>query len=158
MPITCWYVGMAFISLHQASQSENLKESALADLEILVLAIKELKKMWATAAVFEQTFERLRSDNRSLNAEEFPNRHLGNERSTRALHSEEEVLQSGIDWMDYFPFATSQTSLVAEKLMTQQNLEPIFWAGIDDLTFGSIPNYQDFIQGLDSWIDPTSFP
>ncbi|RJE25055.1 hypothetical protein PHISCL_02590 [Aspergillus sclerotialis] len=158
MPITCWYVGMAFISLQQAARSEHLKESALADLEILVIAIKELKKMWATAAVFEQTFERLRSNDRSLNPEDFPNRHLGNERSTRALHSEAEVLQSGIDWMDYFPFVTPQTSLVAEKLLAQQNSDPVFWTGLDDLTFGSIPNYQDFMEGLDGWIDPTSFP
>lgn len=157
MPITCWYVGMAFISLQQASRNEHLKESSLADLEILVIAIKELKNMWATAAVLEQMFERLRSNDRSLNPEDFPNRHLGNERSTRALHSEAEVLQSGIDWMDYFPFVTPQTSLVAEKLLAQQNSDPVFWTGLDDLTFDSIPNYQDFMEGLDGWIDPDSF-
>ena len=148
---------MAFISLQQASRNEHLKESSLADLEILVIAIKELKNMWATAAVLEQMFERLRSNDRSLNPEDFPNRHLGNERSTRALHSEAEVLQSGIDWMDYFPFVTPQTSLVAEKLLAQQNSDPVFWTGLDDLTFDSIPNYQDFMEGLDGWIDPDSF-
>lgn len=160
MPITCWYVGMGFIGLLQASRSEHLKEGALADLEILMLAIKQLKNMWATAAVFEQTFDRLRSNNsRCLSPEEFPNRHLGNEQSTRALHSEQEVvlLQSGIDWMEYFPFVTAKTSLVAERLLARQNIDVDFWNGVDETAFSSIPHFQDFMGGLDSWVDPASF-
>jgi hypothetical protein len=160
MPITCWYVGMGFIALLQASRREHLKEGASADLEILFLAIKQLKDMWATAAVFEQTFERLRANNNrslNLNREEFPNRHLGNDRSARALHSEEEVLQSGVEWMDYFPFVTAQTSLVAEKLLAQQNVDVVFGNGLDEIGFDGIPNYQDFMEGLDSWINSASF-
>ncbi|CAI7668204.1 unnamed protein product [Penicillium palitans] len=158
-PITCWYVGMGFMALLQASRSESLKDSASADLEILVLSIKELKKMWATAALFEQKFDRLRSNEKSLNSEDFPNRHLGNEQSTRALNSEEEALHSGIDWVDYFPFVSSQTSVVAEKLLVQQkqNMGFIFWDGLDDMVSDTMPNYQDFMQGLESWADPNAF-
>lgn len=158
-PISCWYVGMGFMALLQASRSESLKDSASADLEILALSIKELKKMWATAALFEQKFDRLRSNERSLNSEDFPNRHLGNEQSTRALNSEDEALHSGIDWIDYFPFVSSQTSVVAEKLLVQQkqNMGFIFWDGLDDMTSDTMPNYQDFMQGLESWADPNAF-
>lgn len=157
MPITCWYVGMGFIALLQASKGENLEDGASADLEILILTMKELKNMWATAALFEQAFERLRSNDKTLNSEDFPNRHLGNEQSTRALNSEEEVLHNGIVWTDYFPFVTSQTSVVAEKLLAQQNMEFVVWHGLGDMAFDSIPNYQDFMEGLDGWIDPNTF-
>ncbi|KAF9888522.1 hypothetical protein FE257_008629 [Aspergillus nanangensis] len=157
MPITCWYVGMGFIALLQASRNECLNDGASADLEILILAMRELKKMWGTAALFEQTFERLRSNDRALTSEDFPNRHLGNEQSTRALNSEEEALHSGIDWIEYFPFVTSQTSVVAEKLLAQQNQDFIFWDGFEEMAFNRIPSYQDFMEGLDSWADPNSF-
>ncbi|KAJ5825862.1 hypothetical protein N7474_003000 [Penicillium riverlandense] len=157
MPITCWYTGMGFIALLQASRSERLKDGASADLEILILAIKELKNMWATAALFEQTFERLRSNGKSLSPEEFPNRHLVNEQSTRALNSEEAVLHSGVDWIDYFPFVTSETSVVAENLLDQQNMDFTFWDGLGEMAFDTIPNYQDFMEGIDSWADPNAF-
>ncbi|CAI7588026.1 unnamed protein product [Penicillium glandicola] len=158
-PITCWYVGMGFMALLQASRSESLNDGASADLEILALSVKELKKMWATAAIFEQTFERLRSTDRSLNPEDFPHRHLGNEQSTRALNSEDEVLHSGIDWVDYFPFVSSQTSVVAEKLLVQrkQNVAFTFWDGLGDMASDTISNYQDFMEGLESWADPNAF-
>lgn len=156
MPITCWYTGMGFIALLPASRSEHLKDGANADLEILVLAIKQLKTMWGTAGVFEQTFDRLRGTNRILTPEDFPNRHLSNDQSTRALHSEEQVLQSGVDWMDYFPFVTPQTSIVAEKLLAQKNTDFVFWTGLDE-SLDAIPNYQDFMEGLDGWVDPASF-
>ncbi|KAJ5382992.1 hypothetical protein N7517_000903 [Penicillium concentricum] len=158
-PITCWYVGMGFMALLQASRSESLKDGASADLEILALSIKELKNMWATAGLFEQTFERLRSNDKSLDSEDFPNRHLGNEQSARALNSEDEVFESGIDWVDYFPFVSSQTSVVAGKLLVQQKEEAgfIFWDGLGDMASDTIPNYQDFMEGLESWADPNSF-
>lgn len=154
MPITCWYTGMAFIALLQASRTEHLKSGANADLEILILAIKQLKNMWATATVFEQQFDRLRANSGPLTPQDFPNSHLGNDRSTRALNSEEEVLQSGIDWLDYFPFVTSQTSSVAEKLLAQQNLDPV---SFDNLSETYMFHYQAFIEGFDNWADCTVF-
>ncbi|KAL4889854.1 fungal-specific transcription factor domain-containing protein [Aspergillus ambiguus] len=157
MPITCWYVGMGFIALLQASRNETLKDSANTDLEILVLAMRELKNMWGTAEIFEQTFEQLRSNDRTLNPEDFPNRHLGNERSTRALNSEEEVLHSGIDWIEYFPFVTSQTSVVAEKLLAQQKQNWAFWDSLSDMAINKIPSYEDFMGGLDCWTDFNTF-
>ncbi|KAJ5827319.1 hypothetical protein N7447_004082 [Penicillium robsamsonii] len=158
-PITCWYVGMGFMALLQASRSESLKDGATADLDILVLSIKELKKMWATAGLFDQTFDRLRSNDKCLGSEDFPNRHLGNEQSARALNSEEVVLHSDIDWMDYFPFVSSQTSVVAGKLLVQQKKDVgfIFWDGLGDMGSDTIPNYQDFMEGLESWADPNAF-
>lgn len=59
--------------------------------------------------------------------------------------------------MDYFPFVTPKTSLVAEKMLAQQNMDLLFWGGVDQTAFGPIPQYQDFMGGLESWIDPASF-
>jgi hypothetical protein len=59
--------------------------------------------------------------------------------------------------MDYFPFVTAQTSLVAEKLLAQQNVDVVFGSGLDEIGVDGIPNYQDFMEGLDSWINSASF-
>ncbi|KAH8695549.1 hypothetical protein BGW36DRAFT_418249 [Talaromyces proteolyticus] len=151
MPITCWYTAMSFICLLQVSRTEHLRSAAQAEIDILISNIKELQKMWATATVVGQQFDRLLARNKPLTPEDFPNSHLGNNRSTRALHSEEDVLQSGIDWLDYFPFVTSQTSSVAEQLLAPQNAEEFLW---DD---ASMFLCQDFLQGMDDWAGPDIF-
>lgn len=151
MPITCWYSAMAFICLLQALRTDHLKDGAKAEIEILVLTVKELQKKWATGTVIRQQFERLLERNKPLTPEDFPNSHLGNNRSTRALHSEEDVLTSGIDWLDYFPFVTSQTSAVAEQLLVPTSSNEIFW---DEK---SIFLCTDFLQGLDDWASCSDF-
>lgn len=151
MPITCWYTAMSFICLLQASRTDQLRDGAKAEIEILVLTIKELQKMWATGAVVRQQFERLLERDKPLTPEDFPNSHLGNNRSTRALHAEADVLLSGIDWLEYFPFVTSQTSAVAEQLMIPQNTDELFW---DE---ASIFFCTDFLQGLDNWASCSDF-
>ncbi|OQD98648.1 hypothetical protein PENVUL_c069G05396 [Penicillium vulpinum] len=158
-PITCWYVNMGFMALLQASRSEGLKDGATADLDILGLSIMELKKMWATAGIFEQTFERLRSNDKSLKSGDLPNRHAGNEKFARALGSEDEDLHSDIDWVDYFPFVSSQTSVVAEKLLVQQKQHTgfIFWDGLGDIASDVIPNCREFMEGLEGWADLNAF-
>lgn len=151
MPITCWYSAIAFTTLIQASRTENLREAAMANAETLMLAIKELSKMWATGKVFEVQCRRLLENSKPLTPEDFPGAHLGNDRSIRALNSELEVLQSGIDWLDYFPFVTSQTSQVSEKLLAPQSIEDFFW----DET--SLVHCDDLLQGLDGWVCPDYF-
>ncbi|KAI7971932.1 hypothetical protein EIK77_007531 [Talaromyces pinophilus] len=151
MPITCWYTAMSFICLLQAHRTDHLKDGAKAEIEILVLTVKELQKKWATGTVIRQQFERLLERNKPLTPEDFPNSHLGNNRSTRALHSEEDVLMSGIDWLDYFPFVTSQTSAVAEQLLVPTASNEIF------LDEESIFLCTDFLQGLDDWASCTDF-
>jgi hypothetical protein len=142
---------MSFICLLQALRTDHLKDGAKAEIEILLLTVKELQKKWATGTVIRQQFERLLERNKPLTPEDFPNSHLGNNRSTRALHSEEDVLTSGIDWLDYFPFVTSQTSIVAESLLVPTGSNEIFW---DE---ESIFLCTDFLQGLDDWAGCSDF-
>jgi hypothetical protein len=157
MPITCWYTGMAFIALLQASKSDHLKEGANADIEILILAIKQLKIMWGTAALFDHGFERLQASGKSASAGGVSNGKSGVNVSTHVATSEEGGLPNGdggTNWMDHFPFVTSQTSLVAEKLLAQQNTDAFPW---DTLLEGSMFHYQDFIDEFDNWGGPTAF-
>lgn len=137
---------MAFIALLQASKTEHLRDGANADLEIVTLAVKQMKKMWGTAEVFDKGFERLHANDKSL--EDFPNRHLTNDRSPRALNSEEGVISNGIDWLDYFPFATSQTSLVAEKLLVKEDIDFFPW---DIMADSTMLQFQGFFEGLGTW-------
>jgi hypothetical protein len=137
---------MAFIALLQASKTEHLRDGANADLEIITLAVKQMKKRWATAEVFDKGFERLLANDKS--GDDFPNRHLTTDRPPRALNSEEGVLSSGIDWLDYFPFATSQTSLVAEKLLVQEDVDFVPW---DIMADSTMLQFRNFFEGLGTW-------
>lgn len=60
MAITCWYCGTAFIALLQACRIEQLRREAEEGLDVLTHAVTQLQKMWATANIFRQGFDRLR--------------------------------------------------------------------------------------------------
>lgn len=157
MGITCWYCGMAFIALLQASQTEHLKLGAEADLDILALAVKQLKSMWATANVFEQGFERLRGKSRppSTTAAGPGLEDLtGDQVDDSQLSTKEVDMHDGIDWMDYFPFVTAQTSIVANQILAQQNANLFSFDNFGDT---SLSHFQDLFEGLDSWADPKLF-
>lgn len=146
---------MGFIALLQASQTEHLKLGADADLDILALAVKQLKSMWATANVFEQGFERLRRKDRpTLATVEGPN--LTDPTADRGndSHLKEVDMHYGIDWMDYFPFVTTQTSVVANQILAQQSANLFSFDNFGDT---SLSHFQDLFEGLDSWTDPKLF-
>lgn len=156
MPITCWYSGMAFIALLHASRSEHLRDNANADLEILHLAVKELKKMWGTANLFDKGFERLlaQRDASHTLAGDGP---AGNG-THQPVHSdsrgaEDQAMSAEIDWMEYFPFLTPQTSAVAERVLGEQSLNMGLW---DESYDPSAFNINCF-EGLDEFADPQMF-
>ncbi|KAL6246286.1 hypothetical protein RBB50_006522 [Rhinocladiella similis] len=149
MGITCWYCGMGFIPLLQAARTEHLRAGADADLDILTLAVKQLKNMWATANVFEQGFARLRQSFRAqapIESSDQPN--------PLPTDVEEDLLHGGIDWIEYFPFVTTQTSPVAGKLLAQKSVDLFLFPDLDD---SSMLHFQDLFEGLDSWTDPKLF-
>ena len=146
------------IALLQASQTEQgLKLGADADLDILALAVKQLKSMWATANVFEQGFERLRRKNRPTStAVEGPNLAglNGDCGNGSHLNIKEVDMHYGIEWMDYFPFVTAQTSVVANQILEQQSANLFSFDNFGDT---SLSHFQDLFEGLDSWTDPKLF-
>jgi hypothetical protein len=155
MPITCWYCGMAFIALLHASRTEHLKDAANADLEILHLAVKQLKKMWGTANLFDKGFERLLALRDSGNMTAAVNGDIVH--GTIAPEGRNDHAENNVDdivWMDYFPFLTAQTSAVAEKVLDQHSLDFNFW---DDLCDPAMLNAPELFEGLYSFTDPAAF-
>ncbi|KAJ5525281.1 hypothetical protein N7494_011931 [Penicillium frequentans] len=129
MAITGWYCGTAFIALLQALRIESLAKSANEDLDILTLAVDQLRQMWPTAAVFYSGFERLRQNavGPDLDSQRAPGPELGMGDGSGYME-----MTDGIDWTAYFPFATSQTSGIASRLLVPHTEELFF----DDDVFG----------------------
>jgi hypothetical protein len=128
MAITCWHVGTAFIALLQACRIPHLSKAANEDLDILAIAVKELQKMWASANVVAQGFERLRapqsatlhdyagqSDPHTTSAGFAPA--PGQHENHFSDHSSEDF-----DWMRFFPFVTKSTGGIAESLVNSVEL------------------------------------
>lgn len=133
MAITCWHTGTAFIALLQACRIPHLNRSANEDLDILAIAARELQKMWASANVIVQGFERLRKPESSLllgvNTDSLGNTdrtangadlrgHLidGVGTATNSLPDDD------FDWMRFFPFVSKSTGGIAESLISGREL------------------------------------
>ncbi|KAF2854208.1 hypothetical protein T440DRAFT_442756 [Plenodomus tracheiphilus IPT5] len=133
MAITCWHVGTAFIALLQACRIPHLSRSANEDLDILSIAVRELQKMWASANVIAQGFERLRKAQSATNVSQqfvtsagmhnaldadFP-QSPGLNNLTNSTHAN---LEDDFDWMRFFPFVSKSTGGIAESLLSGREL------------------------------------
>ncbi|KAI1880416.1 hypothetical protein JX265_002037 [Neoarthrinium moseri] len=126
MAITCWYSGMAFIALLQASRIENLSQDATEGLNILTNAVEQLQRMWGTANIIRQGFDRLRSQSGPMASEGTGPGNLGVEARARQSieglpsvdrpHNDDANAQD-YDWTNLFPFVTRQTNRIAEALL-----------------------------------------
>lgn len=127
--ISCWYCGTAFIPLLQASRVPGLSKDAKASLDILESTVQQLQRMWATANVIQAGFKRLRSmatessRNGTLPLQPID---LAATNPTRedSLHVGSGGVE-GFDWTALFPFATHQTSDIADILL-KDNEEGMF--------------------------------
>ncbi|KAL6708926.1 hypothetical protein ACN47E_002333 [Coniothyrium glycines] len=112
MAITCWHVGTAFIALLQACRIPHLRKSADEDLKILEIAVKELQKMWASANVIAQGFERLRGPQQICTSRMLsPSGH-------DLPPTSSENTDDAFDWMRFFPFISKATGGIAESLVS----------------------------------------
>lgn len=120
MAISCWYCGIALLALLQARQIEHFALAADQDIGIILIALNELRIMWPTANIFIQGFERLRSS--SVSAAEAKNTSANApEPAPNGQTSDLDEFNSnnGIDWTQYFPFASAQTSGLANTLLPE---------------------------------------
>ncbi|KAE8418415.1 hypothetical protein BDV36DRAFT_308765 [Aspergillus pseudocaelatus] len=147
MAITGWYTSMAFIALLQATRIDGLAAPANDDLDILTLAVDQLRTMWPTANIFHHGFQRLRPSAAGAeallslsNSEQAtgpaPAAGCASENGAEAVGANP---MDGVDWMEYFPFATAQTSGVAEKLLVPHRDEMFF----DDVFPDTMVQFQD---------------
>jgi hypothetical protein len=155
MAISCWYCGIALLPLLQALQMGTLVESADEDIKILLVALKELRVMWPTANIFIRGYDRLRAQTNST----VDGENMGtNARGALRLDQNSDldyVSSNGINWTQYFPHATTQTSGLAKELL----LDHLDDFSLDENWLGFIPLqpnelfdpfdiYSDSMQGL----------
>lgn len=144
MAITGWYCGTAFIALLQALRIEGLAKSANEDLNILTLAVDQLRTMWPTAAVFYSGFQRLRPSVTGVDLD--PQRSSGPELGMGDGTGYMEMT-NGIDWTAYFPFASPQTSDIASRLLMPDTGELCF---DDDVFADALLQFQDLFEPCDT--------
>jgi hypothetical protein len=128
MAITCWHAGTAFIALLQACRIQHLSKYANEDLDVLVIAAKELQKMWASANVIAQGFERLRKPDTLgsvINTGSHIDGMITNSSLLGTINSISTSNGVGIDetdedfdWMRFFPFVSKSTNGISECLVT----------------------------------------
>ena len=121
MAITCWHAGTAFIALLQACRIQHLSKSANEDLDIIAIAAKELQKMWASANVIVQGFDRLRHADvtgNQLGATTVYSSLNGTTNHSSTMTGIGVNDDEGFDWMRFFPFASKSTNGITESLVT----------------------------------------
>lgn len=133
MAITCWYSGTAFIALIQACRIEDLVKDANEGLDVLTKAVEQLQRMWGSANVIRQGFDRLREHSNSagptnnVNGRGGPivtggSDHSIHNQSIAGAYDESGDAQQGFEWTQLFPFVTRDTSSIAAALLP--SLEP----------------------------------
>ncbi|KAL3481417.1 fungal-specific transcription factor domain-containing protein [Aspergillus californicus] len=161
MAITGWYCGMAFVALLQACRVDGLAGPANEDLDILALAVDQLRRQWPTANIFHDGFQRLRPGAAGASAllslsnsdSNHANGHLAGSGSQPShdpengpgIPSTEGVRDDPfeINWMEYFPFATARTSGVAERLLVPRTDGMFF----EDVFPETMVQFQDLFEG-----------
>lgn len=128
MAITCWHVGTAFIALLQACRIPHLSKSANEDLDVLSIVVKELQKMWASANVIANGFDRLRKPQavtgaNFTEADQNPSSHAVLSR-TRFGYAQSDAMNpaNSFDWVRFFPFVSKSTGGIADSLLSGHEL------------------------------------
>ncbi|KIW87789.1 uncharacterized protein Z519_11763 [Cladophialophora bantiana CBS 173.52] len=149
-----WYISIAILALLHARQIESLKNVANAQIDILFIALREMSKLWHSARMFLLGFERLLSGF-SSDASAASSQTVGNQLS-QALELNELNIEDGINYREFFPDATVDTSPLFSVLFTHNppsifveaewtndlslQLQNMFDHPYDDLDFGLAVN------------------
>ncbi|KAG8631567.1 hypothetical protein KVT40_000707 [Elsinoe batatas] len=128
MPITCWYTGVAFIPLLQATRAPRLAKEAESGINILSRAVEQLQKMWASANVIKLGMDRMKNAMSgtlpSATCAAAPQEsNLGLRWGHQLLGPSSPLDMDGeYDWTALFPFATKQTGTIAAELLSNNEL------------------------------------
>lgn len=121
MAITCWYTGTAYIALLQAAKIEQFAPEAKEGLDVLDRAAKELGKMWGSARIICEGFQRLRRTHTPRNGQAIAGHSENGESSVLMSDASQDAMfaQGSFDWTLLFPFVTSSTNRIAELLLSK---------------------------------------
>jgi hypothetical protein len=165
MAITCWYCATAFTALLQACRIDQLSKAANEELTILNITAKQLQSMWPSANIISRGFERLRATastptdsvagrNEPSNLSPALTNRLSRSPSLRSETANcSRTDDGGINWKDYFPFATPATSEIAEKLLhnTEHSrpADELFFPGDEEINESMMMQLEEFFGLFD---------
>lgn len=155
MAITCWYSGMAFIALLQGSRIPQFAKEAEEGIAVLISAVEQLQKMWPTANVIRQGFDRMRKENPANGRQPGPS----NGYELRTLNGEETQGAEQGDppaWKALLPFVNPSTDKMAECMLRNQQAGSVTHgmpSPTNTLFYDNVmQEYQDFLDPL--LVDP----
>jgi hypothetical protein len=156
MAITCWYTGTAYIALLQAAKINHFAREACEGLDIFGRAAKELSKMWGSARIICEGFERLRKTYSPQETQSpADNNNIiiinGDINGLMAQESNDVLYDGGaFDWTLLFPFVTSNTSRIAELLLSRHGQGRLQTPADSPFREAYWNQYQDLLQPFGS--------
>lgn len=142
-----WYIAIAILALLHARRPDDLMVDAEADVRTLRTALAALSKSWRSAQMFERGITKImeaRSKSRPQSRTETrktadatdsgpaplmapaPEPELG--RGLRVSMDDELSAVAGINWQDYFPYVTKETSPLIGSVIQQGGDESVRFA------------------------------
>ncbi|OAL35203.1 hypothetical protein AYO20_05457 [Fonsecaea nubica] len=149
-----WYISIAILALLHARRIEPLKAAANAQIDILFLALREMSQLWHSSRMFLLGFEKLLT---GLNPDTTtPSSQILGSQPAQALELNELNIADGIDYHDFFPGATPETTQLFSVLFNHHppsifveaewtndlslQLQTMFGHPYDELDFGLAVN------------------
>lgn len=112
-----WHIAIAILALLHGRQVECLTAAADEHIKLLRIALKEMAKLWHSSQMFDLGFERLLGSNAFLVCEG-REVHAPQVTPENALGGLSDLTAgSGVELMDYFPYATGATSPLVKILV-----------------------------------------
>lgn len=132
-----WYIAIAMLALLHARQVKHLSAATDQQISILRLALKEMAKMWHSSKMFDVGFERLlRCAEPAHSPETTGLRSQADQVSHMAASMLAELAthDGGVDVLDYFPYATAETTPPFAILMAENQTPFPEPESLNDLT------------------------
>ncbi|POR32499.1 Fungal specific transcription factor domain-containing protein [Tolypocladium paradoxum] len=113
-----WYLTIAILALLHARRLEGLTIKADADIRILRAALRAMAETWHSARMFERGIEKLM--NAGPQDTDIPRRSMV-AGPTLSPSMDELSAIAGINWLDYFPYITVETSPLIGTLFARDD-------------------------------------
>ena len=115
-----WYISIAILALLHARRIDSLHQAVNQEIEILFVALKELSRFWHSSNMFLVGFDNLLSKNHPGDkADEEGTRNSTSDCRSGASALTDLTAVEGINYLDFFPFASAETSQLFQVLLTE---------------------------------------
>jgi hypothetical protein len=130
-----WYIAIAMLALLHARRTKQLSAAADRQIDILRLALKEMARRWHSSKLFDAGFERLLGDHETALAKEtvLPNVSEQESGLPPSILADPSA-QNGVNFLDYFPYATAETTPLFSAVMADTQMPFMELDSLNDLT------------------------